>query len=72
MIFTMPQPNQASVDLFSECFGGWMKDVDKIEYEGTNDIRVKLKTGKLYSFGTKENGDIYLKTIPNSQKSQAL
>lgn len=49
-----------------------MKDVDKIEYEGTNDIRVKLKTGKLYSFGTKENGDIYLKTIPASQKSQAL
>ena len=49
-----------------------MKDVDKIEYEGTNDIRVKLKTGKLYTFGTKENGDIYLKTIPVSQKSQAL
>lgn len=55
----------ALIDLFAEWFPGWVKDIERVEDSGPDEIRVTLGMGKIYLFGRK-NGHIYLQTVKDT------
>lgn len=54
-------------DLFLEYFAGWKKDIVETKQVNKNVILVTLRDGREYEFGKHENGEIYLKTVKESE-----
>jgi hypothetical protein len=56
--------------LFQEYFAEWINNIENWEAVNERAIKVIMNDGRVYEFGCKENGEMYLITLKQPDISQ--